>query len=130
MALAIFLDFPTNRRDPLSTHLRPELWIIDAWMGRVPGYVELDESSWIEALDRCASWLDDIGCKGPYKWIAGMEDIKGRRLTIPTQQRTFGVSVADSVAQTGTFSLGESASAALDSFLPDVWDAFGSQRPS
>jgi hypothetical protein len=105
-----------------------ELWIIDAWISRVPDYVELHEFAWIEGLDKCASWLDNIGCTGPYKFIAGMEGIKGRRLTMPAQQRGFGVSVADSVVHTGTFSLGESASDALEPFFGDVWDAFGMHR--
>ncbi len=59
-----------------------EVWSINAYSLNATRerVIPLDESMFAEALERYCAFLDRLGCKAPYKWIAGIEDTEGRGL--------------------------------------------------
>ena len=65
-----------------------EIWSIDAyWLQKRDGraFVPEVDGSFRQALVAYGKLLLKLGIKPPYKWIAGMENLKGRILYIPTR---------------------------------------------
>jgi hypothetical protein len=77
----------------------------------VPAYAEQD---FRRALVNYGSFLERLGIPGPYKWVAGMEDLKGRYLFVPpppNHTRFFphhdGECLVDEVVESGLYSPGD-----------------------
>jgi hypothetical protein len=109
-----------------------EIWIIDSWLAQVSPYVELDETAFAQTLEISATVLSErLKVAGPYEWEAGFEGIEGRMLVLPENaQRTWGTSVRNSVKKTGTYIRGDNAAECLRPFFEEIFDAFGSMRPT
>jgi hypothetical protein len=109
-----------------------EVWIINAWVARMPGYLQLDEDSFIKTLDACASFLDRLGCAQPYQWAVGMEGVIGRNLIIPNDRynRTIGPCLSDLIEDEGVYRKGDNIPELLRPFFEKVFDQCGVRRPS
>jgi hypothetical protein len=93
--------------------------------------VVLDEREFARGLVEEAKMLKALGVNGPYKWIAGMEGLTGRRLVVNRREVYHARSHIDVVEAAGTFSGNEDeAKAALEPFFAEIFDAFGMHRPS
>ena len=107
-----------------------EVWSFDTFfLSANEASLHLVERHFTDALCQFAGVLARLGIAGPYKWIAGLEGVRGRQIT---QENSFGVHhcAADLIEADGTFS-GESAdaNAALEPFFAKVYDMCGLQRP-
>jgi hypothetical protein len=108
-----------------------EVWIINASLDRVPGYVELNEGDFTKTLDGCASFLDRLGCTKPYWWAVGIEGIQGRQLVIPSPStRRFGQCLATNIENEGTYKKDDHATELLRPFFEKVFDQCGARRPT
>jgi hypothetical protein len=106
-----------------------EVWVINATLVRTGNYLPLEEANFLKTLDGCALFLERLGCTGPFKWIAGMEGIKGRQLAIPGRPRSLGVCYANVIEEEGVYKKGEIAAELLRPFFEKVYDKCGAQRP-
>jgi len=107
-----------------------EVWAIDAWtLRQTPGIIYLDERRFTNSLQMSADFLDRLGFKGPYRWIAGMEGVNKRFLSSPTSQRKWGPCMSDILKKDGTFKLTEDPSDALEPFFIRVYDQCAAKRP-
>jgi hypothetical protein len=117
-----------------------EVWSIDAyWLrplsdGRklVPVYAEADFRL---ALVDYASLLQRLGVDHPYKWIIGMEGLKGRLLYTPTRpgyQKFFsthdGECLVDEVIESGLYSPGDPPGSTLKPFFVRLYESCGLAR--
>jgi hypothetical protein len=107
-----------------------ELWIIDAWLVRVPNYVELDESSFVTSLEMGVALLRHLGCPGPYHWVAGMEGIEGLQLVTPGRfARPHGICLSNVIEEEGNYKEGDKVEEQLRPFFEKVFDQCGARRP-
>jgi hypothetical protein len=93
------------------------------------------ESDFRNALEDYAAFLASLGVAPPFKWIAGMENLKNRLLYIPAPPRQTrmgtgpdGRCVVDVIIKSGAFSPGESPAAALKPFFQEIYNACGQPR--
>jgi hypothetical protein len=108
-----------------------EVWIIDAWLSQIPTFFELDERIFADSLEQCVEFLGRVGIGGPYKWIAGMEGLSGRRLvTSERPNALFGTSIVDRIEREGTYKAGQHSLSVLTPFFEALFDACGAVRPS
>jgi hypothetical protein len=107
-----------------------EIWIIDASHAKVQKYLELDEAKFTGTLDSCAAFLGRLGSAKPYRWVVGMEGVKGRQLVIPPHaHRAFDSCLTDRIEQEGIYREGDSTQDLLRPFFEKVYDQCGAQRP-
>jgi hypothetical protein len=107
-----------------------EVWAIDSWtLRRTPGIIYLDEQRFANSLQMCADFLDKLGFKAPYRWIAGMEGVNKRFLSSPTSQRKWGPCMSDVLKKDGTFNLTEDPADVLERFFIRVYDQCAARRP-
>ena len=65
-----------------------EVWTIDSYLipatrQYTPSTIPLDEDIFARALEDYTMFLSRLGLEPPYRWVAGMEGIKGRKLFVP-----------------------------------------------
>jgi hypothetical protein len=107
-----------------------EVWAINTLALRNrPSLIILQEPIWANSLKAAADFLNAAGFPGPYRWIAGMEGVRGRYFMPPDDlQRSFGPCLSD-ITEQGVFNLGQDdPSAALEPFFAAVWDNCQVQR--
>jgi hypothetical protein len=104
--------------------------------GDQPGIASV-ESQFKLALTSYISFLGRLGLKPPYKWIAGMEGLKGFGLYhAPRPGHQFimpgprGSCVAEAVSEEGTFSEGQTVADALKPFFLKLFAKCGIERPA
>jgi hypothetical protein len=117
-----------------------EVWSVDAYHIEAAGRgdtptVPLQESDWMSSLNAYASFLQALGVEGPYRWIAGMEGIKGRSVFLPHGKgySSFydgprGQCFEDFVIEDGEFNVGEAPAEALLPFFNRLYEACGVSR--
>jgi hypothetical protein len=106
-----------------------EVWAIDTWTLRMNGIIYLDETRFTNSLQMSADFLNRLGFKGPYSWIAGMEGVNSRFLSSPASQRKWGPCMSDILKKDGTFNLAEDPADALEPFFVRVYDQCAAKRP-
>jgi|HubBroStandDraft_5_1064220.scaffolds.fasta_scaffold13309_5 hypothetical protein len=106
-----------------------EVWIINAWLARTGLYFELDENGFVKTIEQCASFLENLGIEGPYRWIVGLEGIKDRQLRIPNRyDRVWGPCMSDMIKLEGLYEKGSDIAELLRPFFDDVFDQCGVER--
>jgi hypothetical protein len=81
-----------------------------------------------------ANFLSSIGPKAPYRWIAGISNVKGRRLQIPVPQGSSAFfpgpeCLSENIIEEGTYDGKETPASALSKFFDAIYDECGSPRP-
>ncbi len=118
-----------------------EVWTIDSYLlgatgDRKPRTILLDERAFAKSLNEYAGFLSRLDVQPPYRWIAGMEGLKGRSLYIPAPPgRTAlpfppGSCVADDIVVEGLHSPDVAARHSLKPFFEEIYDKCGLERPS
>jgi hypothetical protein len=118
-----------------------EVWTVDSYLigataDRRPSAIPLDENAFGNALDKYSAVLQRLGVQPPYRWVAGIEGIKGRGLYIPAPPGHIGLPVphgtcvVDCVSETGTLSPGDQGKMSLKPFFEAVYDRCGRDRPA
>jgi hypothetical protein len=124
----------------LFAFVNGEMWTVDArsltvsvYDGR--GCVPPFDVPLRSALVKCGAFLKEIGVKPPFKWIAGMENLKGRDLYMPTPEGHMrvrpgpdGRCLVDVVSEFGTYSPGDAPGPALKPFFSKLYSACGMSR--
>jgi hypothetical protein len=112
-----------------------EIWSIDTT------FLSLDQETipFIEEyLSRCFAdylrFLESIGLEAPFKWIAGMTGVKGRRLQVPPPPNHYSMSAGPrcasaTIVSSGRYDLGQAPSVALTPFFNDIFEKCGRPRP-
>jgi hypothetical protein len=126
--------------DFADRHTTGEIWSIDSYWLRphhdgqkiVPAYAEQNIR---QTLVDYGSFLNRLGIKAPYKWIAGMEDLKGRHLYAPAPpkhtrlfQHPDGEGLVDEVMESGLYSPGELPGPALKPFFVKFYESCSVSR--
>jgi hypothetical protein len=106
-----------------------EVWIINALVGRAGLYFELNENGYSKSIEGCASFLESLGIKEPYRWMVGIEGIKDDQLRIPNRyDRVWGPCLTDMVKREGLYRTGDDTAKLLDPFFNEVFDQCGLER--
>jgi hypothetical protein len=118
-----------------------EVWSIDAYLldamkrderNIVPGI----EEEFRYSLKAYADLLLRLGIPAPFRWIAGMENLRGRSIYVPAPAGRMsmfgphGSCLEDVVVAEGTYSPGEPLGHALKSFFAKLFDSCGVDRPA
>ncbi len=97
--------------------------------------VPIFEDEFRNGLARFSAFLEQLGLKRPFRWIAGMEGVRGCGLyyePAPGYERRVpgpaGTCVADVISAEGMFLEGESSGHALKPFFVKVFSKFGLDR--
>jgi len=108
-----------------------EIWCIDTWhLNYDKKHIILDEKKFASSLKQCAEILAQIQIPGPYRWVAGLEDTRGRYITPnDSMHRTFGPCGAPFIEENGTYTSGDDPAQALEPFFDRLYDQCGLQRP-
>lgn len=119
-APAVFYAFDTG-----------EVWSVDTSHFAQGGQVIFSEDQFVAALRDYAEFLQSVGIGGPYRWVAGLEYVRGLVFRPPGDrwqlvQPTF---LVDVVEATGKFSGDLSTAAeAIKPFFDEVYDKAGIDR--
>jgi hypothetical protein len=115
-----------------------EVWVANSYYLQVTtdnGIVFIEDKMG-SALERYAKVLENLGIRPPYRWIAGMEGIKGRGLWVPVQSGyvrmrpgPIGKCLLDSVEEKGFHTPGESPIRSLKPFFTKLFESCGLDRP-
>jgi hypothetical protein len=86
------------------------------------------------ALTEYARFLEKLGIKPPYRWIAGMEDLKGRGVIDPTGSLAAfrgprGSCLEDYIVSEGLYTPGSHLGHTLRPFFEKLFDSCGVERP-
>jgi hypothetical protein len=110
-----------------------EIWMIDTYpLAALPKLISLDESKFARSLQESGAFLNDrLGIPGPYRWVAGLEGVKGRSLAVSNNRfgGTRGPCTVDPIEEEGTFEAGEDPAAVLEPFFEKVFESCGVVRP-
>lgn len=89
------------------------------------------------ATHRFRLLLIRLGLKAPFRWVAGVEGIKGTGLFYPPRTGQYfpfpgpqGTALVDAVSETGMIDDGESPASALKPFFEKLFGAFNAERPA
>jgi hypothetical protein len=106
-----------------------ELWSVDGSRlrnSKSKNYIPLEETTWLRLLVEQAQFLYGLGLGATYRWIAGMEDLRGRGIFVQSNPyRPSGSCTLDKIEVSGSFTIGGSAAAALEPFFAKIYDACG-----
>ncbi len=119
-----------------------EVWSIDTyWLEAYsddkgqPTVPSHEEHSFRVALVAYSKLLERLGIEGPFKWIAGMENLKGRFLYVPVPQGHMrfrsgpdGKCLEDMISASGQYSPGDAPGPALKPFFEKLYNACGVPR--
>jgi hypothetical protein len=117
-----------------------EVWSVDTYM--LEAYrddkdrptVPSDEKQFRAVLAAYANFLVKLGITPPFRWIAGMENLKNRLLYIPVPPGRMrfpgphGQCGEDVISESGLYSPGDPAGPALKPFFEKLYNACGVRR--
>lgn len=107
-----------------------EVWAINAWvLERAQGRIVLEEDRFSKSLETLAFFLKSLGMVGPYRWIAGMEELEGRYLDSGARFRAYGPCMKNVIEKDGTYLPGDDAALSLRPFFDEIFDQCGTERP-
>jgi hypothetical protein len=118
-----------------------EVWTVDSYLvaatrDQTSPSIPLDEASFARPLENYSAFLERLGLEPPYRWIAGIDGIKGRGLHIPAPQGRIsppfprGSCVVDCVSESGLHTLGDAGKQSLKPFFDAIYDKCGLERPA
>jgi hypothetical protein len=110
-----------------------EVWGVDAFiMGATKDYIALDHGELAASLKNFRELLERLGLEGPYRWMAGLEGVKGRSLAISPQRSTFGpkgTALVDIIEAEGELLANQDPVAAIWPFVVKAYDQCGLTPP-
>jgi hypothetical protein len=114
-----------------------EIWGIDAYHLTMGTSIPLIEPYLIKALTGYSAFLRErLGVPPPYRWIAGIEGVKGRPIEIPVNapgqviiQRVSGSCLSDEIVKSGTHEQGADAQTSLRPFFVELFAKCMISRP-
>ncbi len=139
--------YPPSRNEPGIAHsaamifTNGEIWSTDAYFldameqdnrNIVPGL----EDEFRYSLKAYAELLVRLGIPAPFRWIAGMENLRGRAIYVPAPAGRIssfgphGSCLEDAVTAEGTYSPGEPLGQALKPFFAKLFDSCCVDRPA
>ncbi len=137
-----YIPAMVNLSDPISAVILAfktgELWSVYCGpLSRVHNEIPNLEPNFIECFGRCIHFLrTQLDLAPPYRWIAGMEGLKGKKLwKVPAPpghsylDPMTGPCLADTITDRGVLREGEKWQLALKSFFMKLHDACGATRP-
>lgn len=117
-----------------------EIWSIDSHIIKArqeSNSIQLSEREFTSALKRFGGYLGRLGINPPYRWIAGMEGIRGRGMFVPSRDGYYpynnqpsGRCMLDSVTVDGIFDPNEDTEKSLEPFFVRVYEICGLDRPA
>lgn len=115
-----------------------EVWSINSHaLSQSPQEIPYVERFYIDALRLYTTFLrSKLSVEAPYRWIAGVEHIKGRRLIlIPPQGHIYSLPAsractADEIIKEGVYFDTDDAVVVLRPFFEEIYDQCGMSRPS
>jgi hypothetical protein len=116
-----------------------EVWSVDTWLFAVCGDdIPFLENDFAERLQQYAQFLEHLGIKPPFRWIAGITDIKGRFLQLgppaPGRMYMTGMArpkcLAGCVVSEGVYDMVQTPHNALNIFFKSIFDKCGIPRPA
>ena len=140
-----FGAFPSNGDD--STYgvtyffSSGEIWAIDSYMLQMSkinskSVIYLKERDFKDSLREFGQLLRKLGVVGPLKWIAGMDQVKGRGIELPARDgysrlgdSVRGACMLDEIISEGTFDPDLQSSGVLTPFFARVYECCGLFRP-
>jgi hypothetical protein len=117
-----------------------EIWTVDTYWLQANAreeryYIPPVEPSFRNSLTAYGKFLQNIGVEPPYRWIAGMESLKGRDLYMPTPQGHMrvwpgpdGKCLVDVVCESGSYSPGDAPGPTLKPFFSKLYNSCGISR--
>lgn len=108
-----------------------EIWTINTLRLSIrPDLILLDEAQFVKSLAQCVAFLNEqLGASGPYRCVAGMEDVMDRYLWEDDFRRKSGQCSVGTVEVEEFFKLGDSLQDVLEPFFEEVFDKCGMRRP-
>jgi hypothetical protein len=113
-----------------------EVWSVHCGPLALHQYIPNIEPLFVECFMRCVAFLrDGLRVSLPYRWIAGMEGVKGKRLyRIAPPGRSYmdpysGPCLQDVVMERGRLNGTDKVQLGLRPFFCKAYDAFGAERP-
>ena len=112
-----------------------EIWSIDtAYLSYLKDNIPFLESHYIKIFERYKLFLEGLGIKPPYKWIAGITGVKGRYLQYPTQSGygrvgTGPVCATNTIEVEGQFNDKQSIEDSLLPFFSKIFEKCCLPRP-
>jgi hypothetical protein len=118
-----------------------EVWTIDTITLRVRSVSELpilflNESDFGVSLKRYSEFLSKLGVPPPYRWVAGMEGLKGRAMYLPAPPGRApsgvpqGHGVGDAVVTTGFYRMEEDPEISMAPFFEEIYQNCCLERPN
>ncbi len=115
-----------------------EIWSIDtAWLQYSENIIPFIEEHYKSSLTIYANLLRNIEMEGPYKWIAGISGVKGRKIAMPppppgkTYFENVGKEcVTDTIQAQGQYDIGQEPGKVLQPFFEEIFDRCGMERPT
>lgn len=89
-------------------------------------FIPLNENLWERALAKYTEFLQQLGLKPPFRWIAGVEGVKGRGLLVGSD--VTGACATDIVEVDGFHTPDERAGISLQPFFEKIFDVCGVAR--
>ncbi|HJS86434.1 MAG TPA: hypothetical protein VJ779_13335 [Acetobacteraceae bacterium] len=118
-----------------------EVWSVDAFSlgaardAQGQRVIHLKEKEFAAALESYSGFLSRLGVDPPYRWVAGMEDLRGRVLYVPAPPGRIAspfakkACVSDSICKQGLYQPSEPAIRSLKPFFEAVYDKCDLVRP-
>ena len=115
-----------------------EVWSIDTSLlaaDTVRLFTGEIERLFASRLEAYARFLAGLGLMPPYRWIAGLAGVKGRRLQIPQPQGQMQIALgpeclSETVVEQGLYDGKQTPSSALLPFFKAIFDKCGIPRPN
>jgi hypothetical protein len=133
-----YKDTPDETHSVVYAFESGEVWAVDSYVLEAleqssPKIIPTMESDFRVALENYSAFLVKLGATPPFRWMAGMENLKGRRLYDPSGRMaafrgSVGTCVRDVVTAEGLFSPGDSPAATLKPFFVKLFDSCGVSR--
>jgi hypothetical protein len=116
-----------------------EVWSIDSYVldamardgnNTIPSI----EDDFRQSLEEYGDFLLRLGVNPPFRWLAGMENLKGRGLIDPTGRMAafrgpIGRCISDVVVEEGLYHPANSPARSIEPFFVKLFDSCGRERP-
>jgi hypothetical protein len=134
-----YADGSSTTTDAVFLFNTGELWTVDTFMLRSTvkeNGISLVEDFIVAALVRYSLALQNLGITPPYRWVAGMDGIRGRGIYIPSRPGEIssyssprGRCLSNVVAEEGFHSPGDAPLKSLRPFYSKLFDSCGVDFP-
>jgi hypothetical protein len=109
-----------------------EIWSIDTGLlASCPNDLPqpLLEKAFADHLRGYAHFLQGLGINPPYRWVAGVTGVNGRRLEVPNTSFSRPLCLAETIIDEGTYDLEQKPAVALQPLFEEIFAECGVPRP-